>query len=194
MAGSPARAKISALGLVEMQSSILLCLKTLAQGLCHLFQGRVCASKFNAAARRRLQRLAHKSLRPVSALPQTNNILFIHGKPTETASCWKNILHNVTNDSNHEHVGLWMLTAAIMCFHNGFAPLDEDRNDLCNLAAVPVLQSVGKHSVYPSNNGNSSGTYFTTKRCDVHDTMPAHREKKKHIYVLFPPAHTCTRR
>lgn len=43
----------------------------------------------------------------------------------------------------------------------------------------PQCQSIGKHSVYPSNNGNSSGTYFTTKWCDVHDTMPAHTEKKK---------------
>lgn len=69
-----------------------------ARGLCHLFPGRVCASKFNVAVRRRLPRLAHKSLRLVSAFPQTNNSLFIHGKPTETASCWKNILHNVTNE------------------------------------------------------------------------------------------------
>lgn len=58
--------------------------------------------------------------------------------------------HPTQMNSSHEHVGLQMLTAAIMCFHNGFAPLDEGCNDPRNLAEVLVLRSVGKHSVPPT--------------------------------------------
>lgn len=135
--------------------------------------------------RERLRRLTHKS-------PETNNSLFTHGKPNETASCRKNILRNVINELRPRACG----SANANCSYQWFpqwlrTPVDEGWNDLHNLAAVPVPRSSGKHYVYLSNNGHSLGTYFTTRRCDVHDTMPAHTRS---IYGLFPRAHACTQR